>query len=238
MRRASRLRAELEMAVAVPPALPPLSAAVEVAAYCIVQEALSNVVRHARARRCEVRLLLDEEPCVTISDDGRGLAPDVVLMDIQMEDNGISATGRILDFDPEVRVLMLTMFDDDSSVFAAMLAGARGYILKGARRDEVLRAIRAVADGEAIFSPAFAARMVDFFAVVRPAQLPDAFPDLTEREREVLNLLARDYRNAQIAEELVISPKTVGNYVSTILGKLQAADQPDAAARARDAGFG
>lgn len=165
-------------------------------------------------------------------------APDVVLMDIQMEDNGISATRRILDLNPEVCVLMLTMFDDDNSVFAAMRAGARGYVLKGARRDEVLRAIRAVADGEAIFSPAIAARMVDFFAVVRPAQLPDAFPELTEREREVLNLLARDYRNAQIAEELVISPKTVRNYVSTILGKLQAADRADAAARARDAGFG
>lgn len=165
-------------------------------------------------------------------------APDVVLMDIQMEDNGISATRRIVGRNPEVRVLMLTMFDDDHSVFAAMRAGARGYVLKGARRDEVLRAIRAVADGEAIFSPAIAARMVDFFAEVRPGRPPDAFPDLTEREREVLNLLARNYSNAQIAEELVISRKTVRNYVSTILGKLQAADRSEAGARARDAGFG
>jgi DNA-binding NarL/FixJ family response regulator len=164
--------------------------------------------------------------------------PDVVLLDIQMPElNGIEAARQIVAANPEAKVLMLTMFDDDHSVFAAMRAGARGYVLKGVRRAEMLRAIRAVAGGEAIFSPGIAERMMDFFGQIRPSAPVTLFPELTEREREVLVLLAREYKNADIARELVITPKTVRNHVSTILGKLQATDRAEAAQQARNAGL-
>lgn len=164
--------------------------------------------------------------------------PDVVLLDIQMpEMNGIEAARQIVAENPAARVLMLTMFDDDHSVFAAMRAGARGYILKGVKREEMLRAIQAVAGGEAIFSPGIAERMMAFFGQIRPSSPATLFPELTERERDVLALLAREYKNADIARELVISPKTVRNHVSNILGKLQAADRAAAAKKARAAGL-
>ena len=161
------------------------------------------------------------------------------LMDLQMPGvNGIEATQRIVERDPSINILILTMFDDDQSVFAAMRAGARGYVLKGVKHDEMLRAIRAVASGEAIFSPGIAQRMMTFFANVRPADSSKAFPDLTIREREILDLLARDYSNADIAGKLFISPKTVRNHVSNILSKLQVADRREAGSLARDAGLG
>ena len=139
---------------------------------------------------------------------------------------------------PHVAVLVLTMHDDDETVFAAVRAGARGYVLKGTQRAELIRAIRAVAAGEAIFGPAVARRLMAFFA--RPAPHPDpaAFPELTDREREILELVARGRSNADITAELVLSPKTVRNHVSNIFSKLQVRDRAEAIVRAREAGMG
>jgi DNA-binding NarL/FixJ family response regulator len=163
--------------------------------------------------------------------------PDVVLMDLQMPDlNGIEATRRLVAGSPHIGVLVVTMSEDDDSVFAAMRAGARGYLLKGARKAETLRAIRAVADGEAIFSPTIARRLMSFFAAARPT--PTVLPELTEREREILALIAQGRDNEAIANGLSLSLKTVRNHVSNIYGKLQVTDRTQAALRARDAGLG
>lgn len=167
------------------------------------------------------------------------LHPDVVVMDIQMpETSGIEATRWIVQQRPETRVLVVTMFEDDNTVFAAMRAGARGYVLKGANYTEMLRAIRGVGSGEGIFSPAIADRMIGFFANIRPPAAPDVFPELSDREREILDLLAQGYKNAEIASRLYLSPKTVRNHVSSIFDKLQVADRAEAIVRAREAGMG
>jgi RNA polymerase sigma factor (sigma-70 family) len=168
------------------------------------------------------------------------LAPDVVLMDITMPTlNGIEATRQIMSRNPDTGILMVTMLDDNS-LFAAMRAGARGYLLKGADGEETLRAIRAVANGEAIFSPAIAARMAEVFATSTQAEKTPqaAFPELTPREREILELIADGKSNAEIAEKLTLSLKTVRNHVSNILNKLQVSDRLQAALRAREAGLG
>lgn len=166
------------------------------------------------------------------------LQPDVVLMDLQMPDlNGIEATRRIQNASPHIRILMVTMFEDDASVFAAMRAGARGYVLKGASRDEMLRAIRAAGNGEAIFSSDIAGRLMAFFSTLRPAAPAHALPELSDREREILTLLAQDYGTAEIARQLVLTPKTVRNHVSNILSKLQVVDRAEAILRAREAGL-
>ena len=166
------------------------------------------------------------------------LQPDVVVMDLRMpERSGIEATRRIVQDSPHVAVLVLTMFEDDDSLFAAMRAGARGYLLKGAGQDEILAAIRAVARGEAIFGPTLAARLIAYFASA-PSSPPQAFPELTDREREVLEWLARGESNRRIADRLVLSEKTVRNNVSNIFNKLHVVDRSQAIVRAREAGLG
>jgi DNA-binding NarL/FixJ family response regulator len=165
------------------------------------------------------------------------LRPDVLIMDIQMPElTGVAAAGEIARAAPDVAVLMLTMFDDDDSVFAAMRAGARGYVLKGAQQDEIVRAIHAVAAGEAIFGPAIARRVLGLVSAPVAGSVP--FPDLTSREREVLDLIAAGVRNAEIARQMSIAPKTVANHIAAIFSKLQVADRNQAIILARDAGLG
>ena len=167
------------------------------------------------------------------------LQPDVVAMDLKMPRmDGLDATRRILHTSPHVRVLVLTMAADDESVFAALQAGARGYVLKGALKADVLRAIRGVHNGDAIFGPAVAQRLMQYFATVRRPVADDAFPELTERERQILGLLAQNRSNQEIADRLVLSVKTVRNHISNIFAKLQVADRSEAIVRARQAGLG
>ena len=163
------------------------------------------------------------------------LSPDVILMDIRMPaTNGIDATRRILQTTPQARILILTMFDDDDSVFASMRAGARGYLLKGSEPADIARAVRAAAEGDAIFGAAIAERMIALFA--RRSTRP--FPSLTDREHTVLTLLAAGRNNQAIAAELSLSLKTVRNYVSNIFNKLHVADRAEAMLKARAAGLG
>lgn len=167
------------------------------------------------------------------------LQPDVVLMDLTMPGmGGVEATRRILRDSPHIGVVVLTMVEDDDSVFAAMQAGARGYLLKGARRAEIIRTILAVADGEAVFGGGIAGRLARYFDTPRPPSHAQAFPELTPREVEVLALMAQHLPNPLIAQHLGISEKTVRNNVSAILAKLRVADRSQAVLAARDAGLG
>lgn len=173
----------------------------------------------------------------------KALSPDVILMDINMPGlDGVQATRTILLDQPEIAVVMVTMLEDDASVFSAMRAGARGYVLKGAQHEELLQTIRAAAGGQVLFGPNIAARMMGFFqkmAASKPSISPqDAFPEITSREREVLELIAQGVANSQIAERLVISDKTVRNHITSIFSKLQVADRSQAIVKARDAGLG
>jgi DNA-binding NarL/FixJ family response regulator len=167
------------------------------------------------------------------------LEPDIIVMDLQMPGgSGIGATRTILNASPHIRILIVTLFDDIESVFTALRAGARGYVLKDAGEDAMARAIQAVGRGEAIFSLAIASRLMDYFAAPHPAVPKELFPSLTDREREVLGLIAQGHTNADIARQLSLSVKTVHNYVSNIFSKLQVADRAQAIVRAREAGLG
>jgi DNA-binding NarL/FixJ family response regulator len=167
------------------------------------------------------------------------LQPNVVLMDIQMPGlNGIEATRRLLEARPGIGVVVVTMFEDDESVFAAMRAGARGYVLKGADKDEVLTVVRAVANDEAHFGPGIAKRLMNFFSLPKPAPTSEIFPELTVREVEILDLIAWGRSNAEIARGLFLSPRTVRNHISNIFAKLQVAGRAQAIVRAREAGLG
>jgi DNA-binding NarL/FixJ family response regulator len=169
----------------------------------------------------------------------RDLGPDLVLMDLNLPDlSGIEVTTRILAAGSHVRVLMMTMSADDDAVVAAMRAGARGYVVKGAGRDDLLDAVRTVAAGGAVFSPAVADRLGRLLAGPTPGVGVNAFPELTNREVEVLNLMARGLENRRIARELYLSDKTVRNHVSNVLTKLGVEDRSEAIARARAAGLG
>lgn len=195
-----------------------------------------------------VRVLLNSLPEVEVAGEaGSGeeavtqaatLQPDVILMDLQMPGmNGIEATHHILQANPNASIIVLTMFEDDDSLFAALRAGARGYVLKGADQTELLHAIQAGVRGEVLFGPAIADRLANFFAALNPAT-PKPFPELTEREREVLTFIAQGYNNSEIAEQLVLSQKTIRNHISNIFSKLQVADRAQAIVRARRAGLG
>ena len=194
-----------------------------------------------------VRAMLHREPGITVVGEATSgaeaitsaaeLQPDVILMDLHMPGvNGIEATRRILQQQSQMRILVLTMFEDDDSVFAALRVGARGYVLKGADKAEAVRAIRAVANGEVIFGPTIAQRVMAFFAIDHHP--PPPFPELTDREREILALIAQGWTNRNIAERLVVSLKTVRNHVSNIFSKLAVVDREQAIRRARDGGLG
>ncbi len=196
-----------------------------------------------------VRAALGSDPSIEIVGEAGDVAhaieaaaatePDVVLMDLGLPDgSGIDATRSVLAVSPETRVLVMTMSTDDDAVVAAMRAGARGYVVKGAGRGDLLDAVRTVAAGGAVFSPTVADRLGSFFSGLAAQPGRELFPQLSEREREVLDLMARGYDNRRIARELYLSDKTVRNHVSAVIGKLEAPDRAEAIQRARRAGMG
>ncbi|WP_243890263.1 response regulator [Cellulomonas dongxiuzhuiae] len=206
------------------------------------------VVDDHPAIRTGVRTLLNLAEGVEVVGDARtseeGIAlsaelePDVVIMDLRLPTlGGIETTRAITTANPKIRVLVLTMLDDDASIFAAIRAGARGYLLKESEQEDFVRAVYAVAHGDFITSPAIASRVITFFASGGGAGQP-SFPGLSEREREVLDLIAAGHNNQGIAHKLFLSPKTVRNYVSSIFAKLQVADRAGAIVKARQAGLG
>jgi len=196
-----------------------------------------------------LRAVLEVEPDIEVAGDfGNGedavtaaaeFAPDVVIMDLRMPGiGGVEATRRIISTSPHTNVLVLTMSDADENVFAALQAGARGYLLKEAAPADIIAAVRAVGAGQGVFGARIAARITAYFAGGAATRDARPFPELSQREREVLDLLARGLPNAVIAHQLFLSPKTIRNHVSNVLTKLQVSDRAQAVARARDAGLG
>jgi DNA-binding NarL/FixJ family response regulator len=172
-------------------------------------------------------------------DLAESLQPDVILMDLRMPGiNGIEATRRIHRASPHIGILVVTVFEDDTSVFPAIRAGARGYLLKNTEQDELLRAIRTVTNGGAIFSPGIAQRVLGYLNTPMPNTPQHIFDELTPREREILELIAQGKTNAEIAEALNLSPKTVSNNISNVLLKVQATDRAKLMLMALDAGLG
>jgi DNA-binding NarL/FixJ family response regulator len=185
-----------------------------------------------------LRVVAEADTGQAAVDKALAAQPDVVVMDLNMPGlDGIEATRRIIATSPHIAVVVLSMYEDDDQVFRALKAGARGYLLKGADRSELVRAIRGVASGEAIFGPGVARRLMTFFAT-RPAVEALVFPEITDREREILDMVARGLSNSEITQRLVLSPKTVRNHVSNIFSKLQVADRAQAIVRAREVGMG
>lgn len=188
----------------------------------------------------DIEIVGEAEDGDTALKQARELEPDIILMDINMPGlNGIRATEQILEKQPQTRIIMLTMLEDDASIFHAMRAGARGYLLKGADPEEVLSVIRAVAEGQALFGPAIAARLMNYFKELsaKPAAAGTPFPELTERELEVLRLISQGLNNQEISQKLFLSPKTIRNHITNIFSKLQVADRAQAIVRAREAGL-
>ena len=198
--------------------------------------------------RSGLRLLLEDLGVEVVAEAADGASavalalehrPDVVLMDLQMPDvTGLEATRRLTESVPQVRVLVLTMVEDDDTLFAALRAGAAGYLLKGAGPDEIDRAVRGVAAGDAVYGAGVGERLRRMFATGSVTAAPVPFPQLAERERDVLDLLATGASNAEIARRLHLSDKTVRNYVSSIFAKLGVRDRAQAIVRARQAGVG
>jgi DNA-binding NarL/FixJ family response regulator len=197
-------------------------------------------LRAVLAKMPEVELAGEAATGLEAVEKAIALLPDVILMDIQMPGiSGIEATRRILRAAPRTGVIIVSVFADDDLVFAMMRAGARGYVLKEADDEELMRAVRGVANGEASFSPAIAARLIDFFRNLNApaARAADIFPELTAREREILALIAQGKSNNAIAQALFLSEKTIRNYASNVFDKLQVATRAEAIIRARDAGL-
>lgn len=196
-----------------------------------------------------MRALLDSMPDMNVIGEAQTaseaveyavqLQPDIILMDLQLPGgSGLDATREIVRLSPHIQILVVTLFEDDPSIFAALRAGARGYILKDTDEEEMIRAIRAVGSGEAIFSPAIANQLMDYFSSSSKKIPKEIFPELTNREREILELIAVGESNQSIAKSLSISLKTVRNHVSNIYSKLQVADRAQAVIKARESGFG
>lgn len=199
--------------------------------------------------RSGLRNLLADEAGIEIVGEARNgeeaidlavsLQPDVILMDLRMPGvNGIEATRRIHRASPHISMLVLTVFEDDTSVFPAIRAGARGYLLKNTEPDELLRAIRTVATGGAIFSPGIAQKVLGYLTAPTPHPSSDIFDELAPREREILELIAKGKTNSEIASTLTLSPKTVSNYISNVLLKVHATDRAKLMLMALESGMG